>query len=127
MVTYALGSQREWELSARWSHGSGFPFTQTQGVYEQLASGSIAQNYTTSNGVYGVVYGERYGGRLPSYHRMDVGVKRKFSIGTRSLLEINAGVTNVYNRKNMFYFDRITFERVDQLPFLWSAGMNFSF
>jgi len=127
MVSYALGSQREWELSARWSYGSGFPFTQTQGVYEQLASGSIAQNYTTSNGVYGVVYGERYGGRLPSYHRMDVGVKRKFSIGTRSLLEINAGVTNVYNRKNMFYFDRMTFERVDQLPFLWSAGMNFSF
>lgn len=127
MVTYALGDQREWELSARWSFGSGFPFTQTQGVYEQPSSGRISQNYTTAQGTYGIYYAELYGGRLPSYHRLDMGVKRKFSIGTRSVLEVNLGVTNVYNRKNMFYFDRMTFERVDQLPFLWSAGMSFSF
>ena len=127
MVTYALGNQREWELSGRWSFGSGFPFTQTQGVYEQQSSGSIAQNYTGSQGTYGIYYAELYGGRLPSYHRLDVGVKRKISLGSRSLLEISLGVTNLYNRKNMFYFDRMTFERVDQLPFLWSAGMSFSF
>lgn len=127
LATYALGSQREWELSARWSFGSGFPFTQTQGVYEQMASGLISQDYIHANGTYGVEYAELYGGRLPNYHRLDLGVKRKFSIGRRSLLEVSLGVTNVYNRKNMFYFDRMTFERVDQLPFLWSAGMSFSF
>ncbi|KWW32037.1 MAG: outer membrane receptor for ferrienterochelin and colicin [bacterium P3] len=127
MVSYALGRQREWEISARWSYGSGFPFTQTQGVYEQLSSGRIAHDYTTTNGSHGVYYAALYGGRLPDYHRLDIGAKRKFSVGSRSLLEVSLGVTNVYNRKNMFYFDRMTFERVNQLPFLWSAGMNFSF
>lgn len=28
---------------------------------------------------------------------------------------------------NVCLFDRMTFLRVDQLPFLWSAGMSFSF
>lgn len=127
MATYAIGEQREWEVSMRWSYGSGFPYTQTQGVYEMITSDDIAIDYTESNGTYGLVYGSYYGGRLPSYHRMDVGIKRKISIGTRSLLEINAGVTNLYNRKNIFYFDRMTLKPVYQLPILWSAGMSFSF
>ena len=49
------------------------------------------------------------------------------SIGKRSILELNASVTNVYNRNNIFYFDRLTFQRVDQLPILWSFGLNFNF
>ena len=36
-------------------------------------------------------------------------------------------VTNLYNRNNIFYFDRLTFTRVDQLPIMWSAGVNFNF
>lgn len=127
LATYALGEHREWELSARWSFGSGFPFTETQGVYEQMRTGDIGFDYRTSNGEYAVYYAEIYGGRLPNYHRLDLGIKRKISIGRRSLLELSAGATNVYNRKNMFYFNRMTFERVDQLPILYSLGAVFSF
>ena len=36
-------------------------------------------------------------------------------------------MTNVYNRNNIFYFDRLTFTRIDQLPFMWSAGLTFRF
>lgn len=127
LATYALGEQREWELSARWSFGSGFPYTQTQGIYEQIGMSSIGVDYPSANGSYGIYYGELYGGRLPNYHRLDLGIKRKISIGKRSMLELNAGATNVYNRKNMFYFNRMTFERVDQLPILYSLGATFSF
>ena len=126
--TYTFGSQSEWEVSGRWTYGSGFPFTQTQGVYQQLMFGdNMLSDYTNENGVYSLHYAELYKGRLPSYHRLDLGVKRKFSIGARSVLEVNLSATNVYSRQNIFYFNRTTFERVNQLPFLASLGVNFRF
>ena len=127
LATYTLGAHKDWELSARWSFGSGYPYTQTQGVYEMLSPTTIDYDFNGSNGQMGIYYAEIYGGRLPSYHRLDVGIKRKFSIGKRSLLELNLGATNVYNRANIFYFDRMTFDRVNQLPILVSFGVNFSF
>ena len=127
LATYRPEGHLEWEFSCRWSYGSGFPFTQTQGAYENLIFDGIDDNYLIQNGNFGVHYAELYGGRLPNYHRLDLGVKRKFSIGSRSLLEINLSATNVYNRNNIFYFDRITFQRIDQLPIMASIGINFSF
>ena len=128
LATYALGEHHEWEFSGRWSFGSGFPYTQTLGVYENLPFGNgIGTNYRNENGDFGVHYGEIYAGRLPNYHRLDLGVKRKFSIGKRGLLELNLSATNVYNRNNMFYFNRITFERVDQLPLMLCFGATMSF
>ncbi|MBP5516945.1 MAG: TonB-dependent receptor [Bacteroidales bacterium] len=128
LVTYALGEEREWELSGRWSFGSGYPFTRTQGVYERLSfDDGIGGAYIDENGTLGVYYSELYAGRLPSYHRLDLGLKRKFSFGKNGVLELSLSVTNVYDRNNIFYFDRITFSRVDQLPILVCAGINCSF
>lgn len=128
LATYALGEQREWELSGRWSFGSGYPYTETQGVYQTLLFGdNIVSDYSRENGDYSIHYAEIYKGRLPQYHRLDLGVKRKFSLGKRSMLELNFSVTNVYNRKNIFYFNRATFERVNQLPILACLGVTFTF
>lgn len=128
LATLRLGEARQWELSGRWSFGSGYPFTPTQGMYERIGfSGGIGTDYRTENGGYGITYGELYGSRLPSYHRLDLSAKRRFSIGKRSILDINFSVSNVYNRNNIFYFDRLTYTRVDQLPLLWSAGATFNF
>ncbi len=128
LATYALGEWREWEISARWSFGSGFPYTQTQGVYQQLLFGNnIATDYTRESGEYSLHYADLYKGRLPSYHRLDLGVKRKFSIGTHSILELNLSATNVYSRENIFYFNRTTFERVNQLPILVCFGATMTF
>ncbi|MCR5423555.1 MAG: TonB-dependent receptor [Bacteroidales bacterium] len=128
LATYSLGDQKQWELSGRWSFGSGFPYTQTLGVYENVTfSDGIGSDYWNTNGTFGSHYGELYGGRMPNYHRMDLGMKRRFSIGRRSILDLNVSVTNVYNRNNIFYFDRISFERVDQLPIMLSAGINLTF
>ena len=128
LATYALGEQREWEVSGRWSFGSGYPFTETQGVYQTLLFGdNIVSDYTRENGDYSIHYAELYKGRLPNYHRLDLGVKRKFSIGKRSLLELNFSITNVYSRQNIFYFNRATFERVNQLPILACLGLTFTF
>ena len=128
LATYKFGSKNDWEVSGRWSFGSGFPFTQTQGVYQQLMFGdNIVSDYTRENGSYGIHYAELYKGRLPAYHRLDLGIKRKFSLGRRSILELSLSATNIYSRENIFYFNRITFERVNQLPILTSFGANISF
>ncbi|MBP5340740.1 MAG: carboxypeptidase-like regulatory domain-containing protein [Bacteroidales bacterium] len=128
LATYKFGAQYDWEISGRWTYGSGFPFTQTQGVYQQLLFGNmIANDYTQENGVYSLHYAELYKGRLPDYHRLDLGVKKRFSLGARSILDVSLSATNVYSRQNIFYFNRTTFERVNQLPFLASLGVSLSF
>ena len=127
--TYQFGKKRAWEASVRWNFGTGFPFTLTQGFYGQntFADG-VQTNLGTNNPDLGTIYaGERNGGRLPTYHRMDVSVKRTFKFGKRAKLEINASATNVYNRQNIFYFDRIRYTRVNQLPILPTLSMNFGF
>ncbi len=124
-----LGKDLNWEVSARWNLGSGFPFTQTQGFYEEISfQNGINTNYTTQNGNLGILYADEInGGRLPYYHRLDFAAKRKFFFKNDMELEANATVTNVYNRENIFYFDRITYSRVNQLPIIPSMGLKFTF
>ena len=127
--TYKLGEDYSWEISARWNMGSGFPFTKTQGFYEQLPLyGNIYENYWQMNPDYpGIIYGGLNEGRLPVYHRLDINIKKTFTLSKYSELEINASVTNVYNRDNIFYFDRINYERVNQLPIMPSIGLSLTF
>ncbi len=128
LATYALGEWREWEISGRWTFGSGYPFTQTQGIFQRLLFPSgITSDYTSENGDYGIHYGDLYKGRLPSYHRLDLGVKRKFSLGSQSILELSLSATNIYSRENIFYFNRATYERVNQLPILVCFGATMTF
>ena len=42
-------------------------------------------------------------------------------------LDMTASVTNTYNRENLFYFNRIKYERVNQLPIMPSFGISLSF
>jgi hypothetical protein len=126
--SYTFGKGLNWEIDARWNYGSGFPFTQTQGFYELLDfQGNLNTNYTAANGNVGVLYGKLNDKRLPSYHRFDISVKRKFAIGDNGLLEINGGITNIYHRQNVFYFNRVTNRTVYQLPFMPSVGLNMTF
>lgn len=128
LMTYDAGKEKLWQFNARWNFGSGFPFTPTAGNYELLTfSDGIGTDYTTTNGDIGIVYGSINSKRLPSYHRLDIGIKRKIYFTETSILEVNFSVTNVYNRNNIFYIDRITNERVDQLPIMPSLGLNFNF
>ncbi|MCB0397928.1 MAG: hypothetical protein KDD36_14850, partial [Flavobacteriales bacterium] len=128
VVAYTFGKQQNWEVNGRWNLGSGFPFTQTAGFFPKLDfQDGINTNYTTQNGDLGILYGGLNGGRLPYYHRLDVTLKRTFLISEHSRIEALLGITNVYNRENIFYFDRVRYERVNQLPIMPSFGLNMSF
>jgi hypothetical protein len=126
--TYKFGVQKNWSFDARWNIGSGFPFTQTQGFYPSMDfSDGINTNYTSESGELGIIYASLNEGRLPWYHRLDIALKKEQKLSKHSTFEWNVGVTNVYNRENIFYFNRIEYKRVNQLPFMPSAGMSLSF
>lgn len=126
--SYSFGEDLVWTLDARWNLGSGFPLTQTAGFYEKLPlQGSVGQDYQNQNGELGILYGGLNKGRLPWYHRFDVSLKRTIVISEHSVLEVTGSVTNVYDRENIFYVNRVTNERVNQLPILPSIGASLTF
>jgi len=127
LVTYLFGKKSTWELDVRYNYGSGFPFTQTQGFYEMINFADMGTNYTTTNGQLGIIYADYDKGRLPYYSRLDLNLKKTFWLGKTMKLEANVSVTNVLDQQNIFYFDRVSYTRVDQLPIMPSVGISFSF
>jgi hypothetical protein len=126
--TYTFGKTRQYEFSVRWNYGSGFPFTPTAGFFEALSfADGINTDYQMQNGELSYFYGELNSKRLPDYHRLDMTIKRSFLFSRRNILDVSFSVTNIYNRNNIFYFDRIAYQRVDQLPILPSLGFNWRF
>lgn len=128
VASYKFGRNNSWKTDLRWNLGSGFPFTQTQGFYESLTfEDGINTDYTSVNGDLGIEYAELNKGRLPYYHRLDLSISKIVKIANKSDLEISASVTNAYNRENIFYFNRIKYERVNQLPIMPSIGASITF
>ena len=127
VTSYAFGKGNSWEVSGRWNLGSGFPFTHTQGFYEKVKLTHIFDNYAAASGKLGVIYSDLNNGRLPWYHRLDITVKKQWKLSEYSRIEANLGATNIYNRENLFYFDRLTNSKRYQLPFLPSLGVNITF
>jgi hypothetical protein len=127
--TYLFGKKKDLELNIRWNLGSGLPFTPTAGFYQpDNFSGGVTTDYTTSNSSsVGLMLGEFNSKRLPYYHRMDVTAKKRFAFKNKTELEIIASVTNVYNRRNIFYVNRVTNQVIDQFPVLPSLGISYKF
>ena len=108
--------------------GSGFPFTKTQGFYEKLLfNQGIYSNPATMNGDLGIIYDDLNTGRLPYYHRLDFSITRRFLLNEHTTLECNLSITNVYNRENIFYVNRFTFQRINQLPILPNLNLSIRF
>lgn len=127
VTAYKFGKKKSWEVNLRWNYGSGFPFTPTAGNYEMLNfSDGLNSDFTTENGNHQFILGDINSKRLPEYHRLDFNMKKTMEF-EKSKLAINLGVTNVYNRGNIFYIDRASNERINQLPIMPSLGVNFNF
>jgi len=128
--TYNWGKNESWEVTARWNLGSGFPFKQTNGVYEKPDVTNPDDDYWTGNpNSLTFLYDDANNGRLPTYHRLDVNVKKTITSEKYKNLkyEFIAGITNVYSRNNIFYVNRITNEKVYQLPIMPSLAFTMKF
>lgn len=126
---YLFGKKKDLELSMRWNFGSGLPFTPTGGYFqgEQFTDG-VTTDYTTSNpSELSILLGDFNSARLPTYHRFDITIKKRFEFNNKSVLETTIGVTNIYNRDNIFYVNRVTNEKIYQLPILPSIGVTYKF
>lgn len=120
--TYRWGDRLLWGSSLRWNFGSAFPFTQTSGFFQDIPPGALldGDGVLTGNFPIGTLLsGDRNGGRLIPYHRLDLSLKRIFPLGnTDSRLEAVLSISNAYNRDNIFYVDRLTGQQINQLPIL---------
>jgi hypothetical protein len=123
-----FGEDKSWTFDMRWNYGSGFPFTETQGYYENINfEDGINTDITQSNGDLGIYYADYNRGQMPDYHRLDVSIKKKITFSKNSIMETTLGISNLYDRANIFYYDQLTDSRINQLPFMPSIGANWQF
>ena len=112
------------EASVRWEIGSGFPFTQSVGYYDRLRMRDVFDDsFVDETGPTYTLLGEKNKARLPWYHRMDVSLTYRFKFPNLKG-SVGLHVVNVYDRRNIFYFDRSTGRRVNTLPFFPSATVS---
>jgi hypothetical protein len=113
-----------WNSNISWFFNSGLPFTQIIGFYEKLYFDQLYY----SNELYGyflpyTLLADRNLGRLPTYHRLDAGITKKLQIYFTDV-ELSVNVINLYDRKNVFYYERSTGKIVNMLPILPTATIK---
>jgi hypothetical protein len=110
-------------FTLRWEYGSGFPFTQTIGYMDRLTlDGALPGPFETETGVPFLMLGAKNAARLPNYHRLDFGTSYNMTL-LGFEVSIGADIMNLYDNKNIFYFDRSTGQRVNMLSFYPSASL----
>ncbi|MBN2570984.1 MAG: TonB-dependent receptor [Ignavibacteriales bacterium] len=111
-------------MSSIWTFSSGLPFTQISGYFDKfIIEDPYFKDYTYGTCYPFTLFGDRNIGRLPTYHRLDLSLIKKFEF---AFLKCEAGISilNVYDRKNIFYYKIDTGERVNMLPFLLTGTLS---
>lgn len=113
-----------WSASVNWNFSAGLPFTQLIGYYNKLyfENQFIRWSALNDKNPYPILAGRNLG-RLPDYHRLDFSLSKKF-IFTGFNVYLDFSIINVYDRENIFYFDRETGEKINMLPFLPTATVK---
>lgn len=121
-MNYDIG--KDWFAGVNFVISSGLPFTQMEGFYDKLGIDQFNNSwfiYETYNPF--TILSSKNFGRLPFYHRLDLNISKKLKI-LYSTFHLSFDIINVYDRKNIFYFDRKTGNRVNMLPFLPTASIR---
>jgi hypothetical protein len=116
------------DITARWELGSGLPFTQSLGFYDKLTMGDLYPNpFLTETGTPFTLYGPKNAARLPAYHRLDLTVAYALTLFSKLRSSVGLNIINVYNRQNVFYFERTTGKRINMLGFFPSLNVTLEF
>ena len=112
-------------LNARWAFGSGLPYSRVLGFdgFVLIDDQRVVSRLPARRRV---IYERPFRGVLPTYHRLDLSLARAFELG-RTSVTVQASAINAYDRRNIFYLDTFTLQRVDQLPVVPSLGLEVAF
>lgn len=129
VTSYAFGKKKDLEVNLRWNLGSGLPFTPNGGFYqsENFTDGVTSNIITNNPSTVSNQLGDFNSQRLPYYHRLDLTVKKQHTFKNKTVIEMIFSITNLYNRKNIFYVNRVTNQVIYQFPILPSIGLNYKF
>ncbi len=121
LLGYNLG--KGWKISSSWFLRSGMPFTPIIGYYDRLQingpnGGDLFDPFQPTT-----YTGERNSKRLPYYHRLDLSISKYFMFYFAKVT-IDAEILNLYDRKNIFYFNRDTGNEIYMLPFFPSVSIK---
>jgi len=119
LIDYNIGN--DWTLSAIWILNTGMPFTQDMGYFRR----NELANLDDSDLLFipeAILFGKNLG-RLPDYHRLDLSLSKKFNFNFMKVY-FDVSIINVYDRKNLFYFERDTGKRVNMLPIIPTATLK---
>lgn len=108
----------DWSAGLTWNYSSGFPFTQILGYYNKLYVENLGARIY--NFIPFTILDDRNTSRLPDYHRLDFNLSKVIYIGDIRL-HTELSIVNIYDRKNLFYFDLETGKRINMLPLLVTA------
>ncbi|MEM0962335.1 MAG: carboxypeptidase regulatory-like domain-containing protein [Bacteroidota bacterium] len=111
------------DLAARFQFGSGLPFTRALG-FDRFLPANTPPDVFSDPGLARVIYERPFNGRLPTFHRLDLSADRTFALSNGLDLTVQGSLINAYDRRNLFYYDTFTLQRVDQLPLIPSFGLK---
>jgi hypothetical protein len=134
---------RAWQGGLRWNVATGSPFTRPLGSYaffrprfvdRQGAFSWEGENADDPEAFqsWGVALGPRNGERYPTYHRLDVSLRRTFQKSWGSLTP-HLDVVNVYNHRNVLFYFYESHKNpprrsgVSMFPLLPTAGLEVRF
>ncbi|MBU1100543.1 MAG: TonB-dependent receptor [Bacteroidetes bacterium] len=123
ILDYDFGN--EWIASLVWSFSSGKPYTQILASYDMLLLNSMndIEYGLTDKFEHNKIMGEKNAHRLPAYHRLDISISKRLKFYS---FDINwdVSVTNLYDRKNIFYLDYYSLETYYSLPFMITTNLR---
>lgn len=123
-----------YQLSKKWKASANF-------IYQTGHAVTLPETALMTNPNDGprFIYNERNNGRMPDFHRLDLGFTKTILTARKRQSELRLGLYNAYNRKNPLYLDlkmqrnqdfvptAITIKQVSFFPILPSIGYTFTF
>jgi hypothetical protein len=107
-----------WSFSSVWNYKSGFPFTKLSGFYDKYYFNNDPGDFSAFNFFSRFsLLDSKNNGRTPDYHKLDISLTKRIEL-PYLILDIGASILNVYDRANLFYFEKETGDRINMLPFL---------
>jgi hypothetical protein len=115
------------DLTLRWEYGSGYPYTQSAGLYTRLSLTDIDTDpFPGGTGDPMRVLGSKNDARLPAYRRLDAGLSYRLVVApVRGTIGVN--IVNLQNTRNILYYDRGTGKTTYMMPFFPSAFITAEF